>query len=169
MFGDILSDAASVLPGSLGLMPLKRSRAMHSNAGKHARRCRDELYRTLSIAPKGPKAYDQYSALPLKAVGCQIPRPSASLGDGLRMYEPSGGSAPDIAGSEMNLFLHCGNRSVNGSGRQRGGEPNRADLERRYDAEASFISLHPFEFRGEVIQSQVHVSTEVLPQSDSTS
>ncbi|CAK9028830.1 unnamed protein product [Durusdinium trenchii] len=44
MFGDILSDAASVLPGSLGLMP------------------------------------------------------SASLGDGLHMYEPSGGSAPDIAG-----------------------------------------------------------------------
>lgn len=44
MFGDILSDAASVLPGSLGLMP------------------------------------------------------SASLGDGIHMYEPSGGSAPDIAG-----------------------------------------------------------------------
>jgi 3-isopropylmalate dehydrogenase len=44
MFGDILSDAASVLPGSLGLMP------------------------------------------------------SASLGDGIAMYEPSGGSAPDIAG-----------------------------------------------------------------------
>merc|ERR1712217_1004266 len=44
MFGDILSDAASVLPGSLGLMP------------------------------------------------------SASLGDSIHMYEPSGGSAPDIAG-----------------------------------------------------------------------
>ncbi|CAE8711119.1 unnamed protein product [Polarella glacialis] len=44
MFGDILSDCASVLPGSLGLMP------------------------------------------------------SASLGDGLHMFEPSGGSAPDIAG-----------------------------------------------------------------------
>merc|ERR1711862_908288 len=44
MFGDILSDAASVLPGSLGLMP------------------------------------------------------SASLGDKIHMYEPSGGSAPDIAG-----------------------------------------------------------------------
>eukprot|EP01068_Selenidium_serpulae_P014127 Selendium_serpulae@DN6055_c1_g1_i4.p2 len=45
MFGDILSDAASVLPGSLGLMP------------------------------------------------------SASLGNkGLHMFEPSGGSAPDIAG-----------------------------------------------------------------------
>eukprot|EP00932_Pfiesteria_piscicida_P010119 SRR837773.20989.p1 GENE.SRR837773.20989~~SRR837773.20989.p1 ORF type:complete len:370 (+),score=76.69 SRR837773.20989:69-1112(+) len=44
MFGDILSDAASVLPGSLGLMP------------------------------------------------------SASLGDSVHMYEPSGGSAPDIAG-----------------------------------------------------------------------
>merc|ERR1712226_1685696 len=44
MFGDILSDAASVLPGSLGLMP------------------------------------------------------SASLGDQVHMYEPSGGSAPDIAG-----------------------------------------------------------------------
>jgi len=44
MFGDILSDAASVLPGSLGLMP------------------------------------------------------SASLGDRVHMYEPSGGSAPDIAG-----------------------------------------------------------------------
>merc|ERR1719284_1265406 len=44
MFGDILSDAASVLPGSLGLMP------------------------------------------------------SASLGDRLYLYEPSGGSAPDIAG-----------------------------------------------------------------------
>merc|ERR1711915_577318 len=44
MFGDILSDAASVLPGSLGLMP------------------------------------------------------SASLGDTVHMYEPSGGSAPDIAG-----------------------------------------------------------------------
>ena len=43
MFGDILSDAASVLPGSLGLMP------------------------------------------------------SASLGDGIFLYEPSGGSAPDIA------------------------------------------------------------------------
>ncbi|MDP2625091.1 MAG: isocitrate/isopropylmalate family dehydrogenase, partial [Candidatus Peregrinibacteria bacterium] len=41
---DILSDAASVLPGSLGLMP------------------------------------------------------SASLGDGLHLYEPAGGSAPDIAG-----------------------------------------------------------------------
>merc|ERR1711907_840601 len=44
MFGDILSDAASVLPGSLGLCP------------------------------------------------------SASLGDKVHMYEPSGGSAPDIAG-----------------------------------------------------------------------
>merc|ERR1719284_2109325 len=44
MFGDILSDAASVLPGSLGLMP------------------------------------------------------SASLGDRIYLYEPSGGSAPDIAG-----------------------------------------------------------------------
>lgn len=44
MFGDILSDAGSVLPGSLGLMP------------------------------------------------------SASLGDSIHMYEPAGGSAPDIAG-----------------------------------------------------------------------
>jgi 3-isopropylmalate dehydrogenase len=44
LFGDILSDAASVLPGSLGLMP------------------------------------------------------SASLGSSVYMYEPSGGSAPDIAG-----------------------------------------------------------------------
>jgi len=44
MFGDILSDAASVLPGSLGLMP------------------------------------------------------SASLGSSIYLYEPSGGSAPDIAG-----------------------------------------------------------------------
>uniref|UniRef100_A0A0G4GVV0 3-isopropylmalate dehydrogenase n=1 Tax=Chromera velia CCMP2878 TaxID=1169474 RepID=A0A0G4GVV0_9ALVE len=44
MFGDILSDEASVLPGSLGLMP------------------------------------------------------SASLGDSIHMYEPAGGSAPDIAG-----------------------------------------------------------------------
>ena len=44
MFGDILSDAASVLPGSLGLMP------------------------------------------------------SASLGTKVHLYEPSGGSAPDIAG-----------------------------------------------------------------------
>merc|ERR1712129_394306 len=47
MFGDILSDLASVLPGSLGLMP------------------------------------------------------SASLGDGVHMYEPSGGSAPDIAGKNV--------------------------------------------------------------------
>jgi 3-isopropylmalate dehydrogenase len=47
MFGDILSDAASVLPGSLGLMP------------------------------------------------------SASLGDRVHMYEPSGGSAPDIAGKNV--------------------------------------------------------------------
>jgi len=47
MFGDILSDAASVLPGSLGLMP------------------------------------------------------SASLGDTVHMYEPSGGSAPDIAGKNI--------------------------------------------------------------------
>merc|ERR1712093_563681 len=44
MFGDILSDAASVLPGSIGLMP------------------------------------------------------SASLGEKVHMYEPGGGSAPDIAG-----------------------------------------------------------------------
>lgn len=44
MFGDIISDAASVLPGSLGLMP------------------------------------------------------SASLGDSVHMYEPSGGSAPSLAG-----------------------------------------------------------------------
>jgi len=44
MFGDILSDAASVLPGSLGLMP------------------------------------------------------SASLGDSVHMYEPSGGSAPSLTG-----------------------------------------------------------------------
>ena len=44
MFGDILSDTASVLPGSLGLMP------------------------------------------------------SASLGDGVYMYEPSGGSAPSLTG-----------------------------------------------------------------------
>lgn len=44
MFGDILSDAASVLPGSLGLMP------------------------------------------------------SASLGDKVHLFEPIGGSAPDIAG-----------------------------------------------------------------------
>jgi len=47
MFGDILSDAASVLPGSLGLMP------------------------------------------------------SASLGDTVHMYEPSGGSAPDLAGKNV--------------------------------------------------------------------
>ena len=47
MFGDILSDAASVLPGSLGLMP------------------------------------------------------SASVGDRLYLYEPSGGSAPDIAGQNI--------------------------------------------------------------------
>merc|ERR1712217_315482 len=47
MFGDILSDAASVLPGSLGLSP------------------------------------------------------SASLGDSIHMYEPSGGSAPDIAGKGL--------------------------------------------------------------------
>lgn len=47
MFGDILSDAASVLPGSLGLMP------------------------------------------------------SASLGDRVHLYEPAGGSAPDIAGKDV--------------------------------------------------------------------
>ena len=47
MFGDILSDAASVLPGSLGLMP------------------------------------------------------SASLGSKIYLYEPSGGSAPDIAGKNI--------------------------------------------------------------------
>lgn len=47
MFGDILSDAASVLPGSLGLMP------------------------------------------------------SASLGDKVHLFEPVGGSAPDIAGKDL--------------------------------------------------------------------
>ncbi|KAF1791609.1 Isopropylmalate dehydrogenase-like domain [Phytophthora cactorum] len=47
MFGDILSDAASVLPGSLGLMP------------------------------------------------------SASLGDKVHLFEPIGGSAPDIAGKDF--------------------------------------------------------------------
>jgi len=47
MFGDILSDAASVLPGSLGLMP------------------------------------------------------SLSIGTGPKLYEPSGGSAPDIAGKNI--------------------------------------------------------------------
>jgi len=47
MFGDILSDAASVLPGSIGLMP------------------------------------------------------SASLGEKVHMYEPGGGSAPDIAGKGL--------------------------------------------------------------------
>ncbi|CEG42331.1 3-isopropylmalate dehydrogenase [Plasmopara halstedii] len=47
MFGDILSDAASVLPGSLGLMP------------------------------------------------------SASLGDSVHLFEPIGGSAPDIAGKDL--------------------------------------------------------------------
>ncbi|KAI9920235.1 hypothetical protein PsorP6_015663 [Peronosclerospora sorghi] len=47
MFGDILSDAASVLPGSLGLMP------------------------------------------------------SASLGDKVHLFEPIGGSAPDIAGKDL--------------------------------------------------------------------
>lgn len=47
LFGDILSDAASVLPGSLGLMP------------------------------------------------------SASIGSKINMYEPSGGSAPDIAGKNI--------------------------------------------------------------------
>ena len=47
LFGDILSDAASVLPGSLGLMP------------------------------------------------------SASLGSGKYMYEPSGGSAPDLTGLDV--------------------------------------------------------------------
>merc|ERR1712228_979460 len=47
MFGDILSDAASVLPGSLGLMG------------------------------------------------------SASLGDTVHMYEPQGGSAPDLAGKNV--------------------------------------------------------------------
>ena len=47
MFGDILSDAASVLPGSLGMMP------------------------------------------------------SASLGPKVNMYEPIGGSAPDIAGKNI--------------------------------------------------------------------
>lgn len=48
MFGDILSDAAAVLPGSLGLTP------------------------SASVAP-----------------------------DGFAMYEPSGGSAPDIAGKDI--------------------------------------------------------------------
>jgi len=47
MFGDILSDAASVLPGSLGLMP------------------------------------------------------SASLGNKVHLFEPIGGSAPDIAGKDF--------------------------------------------------------------------
>jgi 3-isopropylmalate dehydrogenase len=47
MFGDIISDALAVLPGSLGLMP------------------------------------------------------SASLGDSIHMYEPSGGSAPDLAGKNV--------------------------------------------------------------------
>ncbi|RLN52027.1 hypothetical protein BBJ29_009509 [Phytophthora kernoviae] len=47
MFGDILSDAASVLPGSLGLMP------------------------------------------------------SASLGEKVHLFEPIGGSAPDIAGKDL--------------------------------------------------------------------
>jgi 3-isopropylmalate dehydrogenase len=47
LFGDILSDAASVLPGSLGLMP------------------------------------------------------SASIGSKINLYEPSGGSAPDIAGQNV--------------------------------------------------------------------
>jgi len=47
MFGDILSDAASVLPGSLGLMP------------------------------------------------------SASLGSKVYMYEPSGGSAPELQGKNV--------------------------------------------------------------------
>merc|ERR1719265_1608074 len=47
MFGDILSDAASVLPGSLGLMP------------------------------------------------------SASLGDKIHLFEPIGGSAPDIANKNI--------------------------------------------------------------------
>lgn len=47
LFGDILSDAASVLPGSLGLMP------------------------------------------------------SASFGSKVNMFEPSGGSAPDIAGKDV--------------------------------------------------------------------
>uniref|UniRef100_A0AAV1TDK6 3-isopropylmalate dehydrogenase n=2 Tax=Peronosporaceae TaxID=4777 RepID=A0AAV1TDK6_9STRA len=47
MFGDILSDAASVLPGSLGLMP------------------------------------------------------SASLGDKVHLFEPIGGTAPDIAGKDL--------------------------------------------------------------------
>ena len=47
MFGDILSDAASVLPGSLGVMP------------------------------------------------------SASLGDGIAMYEPIGGSAPALEGLDV--------------------------------------------------------------------
>ena len=73
MFGDILSDAASVLPGSLGLMPL-RERVCCSMPEE--------------LAPASAAAFHQLSQ----------PRPSASLGDGLHMYEPSGGSAPDIAG-----------------------------------------------------------------------
>jgi len=47
LFGDVLSDAASVLPGSLGLMP------------------------------------------------------SASLGDNINLYEPIGGSAPDLEGKNV--------------------------------------------------------------------
>merc|ERR1712124_61355 len=54
MFGDILSDAASVLPGSLGLMP-------SASLGDR-------------ISPNG---------------------------DRISMYEPIGGSAPDIAGKGL--------------------------------------------------------------------
>lgn len=67
--GDILSDAASVLPGSLGLMPSASIGAQQTAA-----------------SPPTP---------PLPPTPAPAP---AAAGSGINMYEPSGGSAPDIAG-----------------------------------------------------------------------
>jgi len=61
MFGDILSDAASVLPGSLGLMP------------------------SASLA-SSPTAREQSGAA------------GTARRSSVHLFEPAGGSAPDIAG-----------------------------------------------------------------------
>lgn len=75
MFGDILSDAASVLPGSLGLMP-SASLAADPEEGKEA----EEAGEGEAEKPVGD--------------GVEVKRRRTNV----HLFEPAGGSAPDIAG-----------------------------------------------------------------------
>ncbi len=79
LFGDILSDEASVLSGSLGLLPSA----------------------SLSATVSHRKDTTSNSSASIKSNGGQNADPALDLGYRFGLYEPAGGSAPDIAGKNV--------------------------------------------------------------------